>query len=386
MSINIWSTLILNKKKLLFISGTRADYGKLKSLINITMKSENYDVRIFVTGMHLDHKYGYTVNEFKKAGYTNIHTYNNDGPGFTMDLRLASTIKGISEYAKIESPDLIIVHGDRVEALAGAIVGSLSNILVAHIEGGEVSGTVDEIIRHAVSKMSHLHFVANAQAERRLHQMGEDSKNTYIIGSPDVDIMFSNKLPSLSIAKTYYEIPFEDYGVVLFHPVTTELDSFMESTNSLVEALEADEGSYIIVYPNNDSGSDIILKAYEKLENNPRFRIFPSIRFEYFLTFMKYSSFVIGNSSAGIREAPYYNIPSVNIGSRQKNRALSPSIIHVDYSQKEISGAIQAAKSQMKESADSHFGKGDSDLRFLEILDSLNFWQTPNQKYFIDVI
>jgi len=386
MLITTWSILILNKKKLLFISGTRADYGKLKSLINITMNSGHYDVRIFVTGMHLDHKYGYTVNEFKKAGYQNIHTYNNDGPDFTMDLRLASTIKGISEYAKRELPDLIIVHGDRVEALAGAIVGSLSNILVAHIEGGEVSGTVDEIIRHAVSKLSHLHFVANEQAEKRLYQMGEDRKNIYTIGSPDIDIMFSNKLPDINEALEYYEIPFSKYGLVLFHPVTTELNKFQFYAKTLVEALLSDIGSYIVIFPNNDSGSDLILNEYKKLNNNSRFRIFPSVRFEYFLTLMKNSTFVIGNSSAGIREAPYYNIPSINIGSRQKNRALSSSIIHADYNQVEIRDAIRTARSRKRGDSGSHFGMGDSDVKFLNILESDKFWQTSNQKYFIDVI
>lgn len=145
---------------------------------------------IAVTGMHLQKEYGYTLIEIERCGFENIHTFSNHTHETTMDLTLAKTIEGLSAYVKECQPDLIIVHGDRVETLAGAIVGSLNNILVAHIEGGEISGTVDELIRHSVSKLCHIHFVSNEQAAKRLIQMGELSSSIFTIGSPDVDIMF----------------------------------------------------------------------------------------------------------------------------------------------------------------------------------------------------
>jgi UDP-N-acetylglucosamine 2-epimerase (hydrolysing) len=145
-----------------------------------------------------------------------------------MDLTLAKTIEGFSSYCKKINPDLIVIHGDRVETLAGAIVGSLNNILVAHIEGGELSGTVDELIRHSVTKLSHIHFVSNDEAAKRLLQMGEIKSSIFTIGSPDIDIMFSNDLPTLEEAKAYYEIPFKQFGVVMFHPVTTEFNEMNE--------------------------------------------------------------------------------------------------------------------------------------------------------------
>ena len=148
--------------------------------------------------MHMQKLYGHTYIEIEKCGFKNIHSFENHTHETTMDLTLAKSIEGISSIAKELEPDLIIVHGDRVEALAGAIVGSLNNILVAHIEGGELSQTVHEMIRHSVSKLCHIHFVANNMAKKRLVQMGELESSIYIIGSPDVDIMFSDKLPNTS--------------------------------------------------------------------------------------------------------------------------------------------------------------------------------------------
>jgi len=154
----------------MFLTGTRADFGKLKSLISILTNSGDFHVSIFVTGMHMLRKYGFTANEVSKAGYKNIYQFINQKPGDSMDVVLAKTITGLSDYVKETQPNMIVVHGDRVEAMAGAIVGSLNNILVSHIEGGEVSGTIDELSRHAVSKWAHLHFVANTEAQLRLIQ------------------------------------------------------------------------------------------------------------------------------------------------------------------------------------------------------------------------
>ena len=151
----------MTKRKIVFLTGTRADFGKLKPLMDKIEKSEIFDCHIFITGMHTLKKYGNTYQEVMKCNYKNTLVYENQKSSNEQDVILANTIYGFSEYIKNLQPDMIIVHGDRVEALGGAIVGSLNNILVSHIEGGEISGTVDELIRHAVSKLSHIHFVAN---------------------------------------------------------------------------------------------------------------------------------------------------------------------------------------------------------------------------------
>ena len=159
------------KKKIVFLSGTRADYGKIQPLILETSKDQRYEVHIFVTGMHMLERYGGSAREILKE-FPNVYMYNNQAFSSRLEVILSNTIAGFSYYISGIKPDLIVVHGDRVEAIAGAIAGSFNNILVAHIEGGEISGTIDESIRHSISKLAHLHFVANQQAKNRLIQMG----------------------------------------------------------------------------------------------------------------------------------------------------------------------------------------------------------------------
>lgn len=372
-------------KKILFLTGTRADFGKIKPLIQILEKQEEFEVFVFVTGMHLQKEYGYTLIEIERCQFQNVYTFENHTHETTMDLTLAKTIEGLSPYVKTISPDMILVHGDRVETLAGAIVGSLNNVLVAHIEGGEVSGTVDELIRHSVSKLSHIHFVSNEAAARRLIQMGEIKDSIFTIGSPDIDIMFSEALPSLEIVKSYYQIPFSSYAIVMFHPVTTEAAAMQQYVDDFVQALLADIHNYVVIYPNNDLGSQCIIESYTKLKENARFRVFPSLRFEYFLTLLQHSQFIIGNSSAGIREAPYYGIPIINIGTRQQNRAVHAEIVNVDYSIKNIEVALKKIDQHQVIKTKTDFGQGNSAQLFLETIENKAIWDVNHQKQFRDI-
>lgn len=377
----------MSKKKIMFVTGTRADFGKLKSLIRIVEDSTDFEAYIFATGMHMLSKYGSTVNEIEKENYRHIYKFINQTESLPMEIILSNTIEGISNYANEIKPDLIVVHGDRVEALAGAIVGSLRNILVAHIEGGEVSGTIDELIRHSISKLAHTHFVSNCEAKKRLIQMGEDPNNIFIIGSPDLDIMLSDNLPTLEAAKKRYEILYYNYSIFAYHPVTTEIDQLRDNIVEVLEALILSNRNCVVIYPNNDLGSDIIFEEINKrLNGNPRFRIFPSIRFEYFLTLLKSCDFIIGNSSTGIREAEVYGKVSINIGTRQNGRYLGKNIINVKEDREEIVKAIPKAD-ELKDTIDikMNFGKGNSYEKFYNIINKDEFWNIPKQKYFIDI-
>ena len=372
-------------KKIIFLTGTRADFGKLGSLIDIVEKSHTLESHIFVTGMHTLRKYGYTYDEIKKKGYKNVRVFNNQTSTNQQDLILAKTVTGFSKFVKDVSPDMIIVHGDRIEALAGAIVGSFNNILVSHIEGGEISGTVDDLIRHAVSKLSHIHFTANDEAEQRLIQLGESKNSIFTIGSPDIEVMTNVDLPSHDQILKHYKIPFENYRCFIFHPITTELNTLDKQINEVISALIESNKNYIIIYPNNDNGTDIILKKISELKNNKKFMIFPSMRFLYFLTMLKNAQFIIGNSSAAIREAEVFGTPAINIGTRQKNRSKNKQIINVKAEKKLILDAIRQTENK-KFKPKTFFGYvKNTTKKFLNVLENPKIWKTPIQKQFIDM-
>jgi len=372
-------------KKILFLTGTRADFGKLKPLIAEVAGDEDFEYRIFATGTHMLSRFGSTVIEIEKAGFKNVFSYiNQEGSLSTgMDLALANTIHGLGLYIREFPPDLIVVHGDRIEALAGATVGALRNVLVAHVEGGEVSGTVDELLRHSISKLSHIHFVANDEARTRLIQMGELPESVYVTGSPDVDVMLSGNLPNLTEVKEKYEIPFSRYHIFAYHPVTTELDTLREKIQVVTGALVKSGLNFVVIHPNNDSGADLILECIEPLQHNPNFRVLRSMRFEYFLALLKGTETIIGNSSAGIREAPVYGIPTINIGSRQMNRHQCESIVNVPEDSRMILENLRNPPGRTRPSL--HFGNGKSAKIFIKELRSPSLWRVSRQKQFRDL-
>lgn len=372
-------------KKIVFLTGTRADYGKVKALMQAVEADEQFELHVFVTGMHMLARYGSTYKEVMKDGFRHIYQFVNTREREQMDVTLSNTIVGFSNYIAEFQPDLIVVHGDRVEALAGAIVGALNNVRVAHIEGGEISGTIDESIRHAITKFAHVHLVANEQAAQHVIQLGEKETSVFEIGSPDIDIMMSDHLPTLETTRERYNIPFESFSLLLFHPVTTDIQRVKRDIEEVVQAIHRSDRSFIVIYPNNDEGNQYIFEAYESLQSLDRVRMYPSIRFEHFLTLLRHAEVVIGNSSAGIREAGVYATPAVDIGNRQSGRYTKESAPHVISCEAHCESILQAmehAQTLPLQEA-SHFGKGDSVQRFMEAIRSERFWSESIQKQFI---
>ena len=372
-------------RKIVFITGTRADYGKIKPLLKAVEKQANIELFVFVSGMHLLEKYGSTFNEVINDNYSNVYVDFSENYTGIMSFDLGNTICNLTGYIKHINPDMIVVHGDRIDALAGAVVGALNNILVAHIEGGELSGTIDESIRHAISKLAHIHLVCNKNAKQRLIQLGEEEKRIYVIGSPDIDIMLSENLPCLEDAKKRYGIEFEKYAIMMYHPVTTEFSDIQIHIKELVDALIESNHNYVVIYPNNDYGTEVILSEYERLKNKSNFRVFPSIRFEYFLTLLRNAQFMIGNSSAGIRETGVYGIPAIDIGTRQTGRYLlnNSNIQHCNENKGEILSSINNIEKFRKKIYD--FGKGKSTDKFIELISSEDIWNCNLQKQFVDM-
>ena len=335
--------------------------------------------------MHNMKRYGSTYVEIVKDKINGIYRYSNLIKNMRMDEILTSTMKGFSSFLIKYNPDLVIVHGDRIEPLACALSSLLNNFLVAHIEGGEVSGTVDEMLRHSISKISHLHLVSNKTARKRLIQMGENKRYIFEVGSPDVDLILNKNLPKIEPTKKRYNIRFNDFGISIIHPVTTNIKNLKKESEIFFSALVKTNLNYIIIFPNNDLGSEIILKEIHKLKNNNKFRIFPSIRFEYYLTLLKNSKFIIGNSSSGIMEAPYYGVTTINIGTRQSNRLKTKLIKNISFNEKEIIKTINQIKNR-KIIKRKFFGEGNSAKKIEKLLLSNKIWNISKQKNFIDLI
>jgi UDP-N-acetylglucosamine 2-epimerase (hydrolysing) len=371
-------------KNIVFVTATRADYGKLKSIILSTQKNKNFNTSVFVTGMHNLVSYGNTVDEIKKDKVKNIKLFSNQIVGEDGCNIASKTIFGFSKYVKKIKPELVIVHGDRIEPLACAVVCCLNNIKVAHVEGGELSGTVDEIFRHSLSKLSNIHFVTNLRAKKRLIQMGELSNCIFVTGSPDVDLILSKNLPLLEDAKKRYSINFDSFVIAIFHPVTTDIKNLRFNINNFIKTLQFSKKKIILIYPNNDLGSDVIIKEYNKIKDK-NFKIFPSLRFEYYLTLLKNCEFIIGNSSSGITEAPYYGVPTINIGDRQKNRAKLKSIINCTYKSNAILKCIKKFSNKKRFKKSYFFGVGNSKKKILEILKRKQIWKLNNQKQFKEI-
>ncbi len=373
------------QKKISFLTGTRADFGKIYPII-LMLSKKKVNVELVVTGMHLLKVYGFTINEiYKKLNNVKIiPLYNQDGNfNSRMELILSNTINQLSFYLNESKPDLFVVHGDRPETLAGSISASFNNILVGHIEGGEVSGTIDESIRHAVSKLAHIHFVSNKESEKRLIQMGEDKKCIFKVGSGEVDII-KKYLPKITKVKKYYNIYFKEYAILIFHPVTTEYKNIKNQVREVLKAVKLSDQNYVIINSNNDLGSTIIRDELKSLESENKFLYFPSIRFEFFLTLLKGAKFILGNSSSGVREAPVFGTPTINVGTRQNNRSKNSSIINVSTKSSSIIDAIKKIKARNKPTRS--FGDGNTAEKFFKIINSDNVWKISRQKKFNDII
>ena len=369
------------KKKILFVTGTRADFGKMKTIIKEVRNNKKFTSYIVITGMHMLSQFGSTFQEVEKNFKSNIIKFNNQKFGESMENILTKTISKFSKIVKKIDPDLIVFHGDRVETLACSIVGSMNHILTAHLEGGEISGSIDDTIRHAVTKLSHTHFVGNLKAQKRMLRMGEIKKNTFVVGSADNDIILTEKLPSLNYVKKHYNIKFNEYAILLWHPVTSELQNLKSTTVKLLKFINKVKTNFVIIYSNNDPGTQIIISCYKKLLHKNRSKLLKSMRFENFLSLLKNAKFILGNSSSGIYEAPILGTPCFNIGTRQNKRIKTRAIKDLSINQINNSSITNFLKNYKKIKYDN-FGSGKTSKKFIKIISNKNFWRISRQKFF----
>ena len=338
--------MVRKKRKILYISGTRADYGLIRETLFYIRKNPFLEVEIAATGMHLMPEFGKTINEVIKDGfkvYPVAAVYKNDTREAAVSF-IADLINNLLKEVKKIKPDIIFVQGDRPEMLAGAIVGVYLGMPVCHSHGGEVTSTVDEITRHAISKLSHFHFAATKKSAERLVRMGEDPQKVFTVGALGIEAVIKKEfLTKKEIEKKYNLNLSEPFLLVLQHPVTLEEKEAARQIKETMEAVVVAKEQTIIIYPCSDAGSREIIKVVKKYEKYDFLRIYKNIAHKDFLSLMSVASVLIGNSSSGIIEAPSLGLPVINIGTRQEGREHSCNIINVGYSEKEIKKAIEKA-------------------------------------------
>ncbi|MES0809971.1 UDP-N-acetylglucosamine 2-epimerase [Roseibium sp. SCPC15] len=364
----------------LFVTGTRADFSKIKGTAESLIR-EGWKVTFFVTGMHMLETYGATFLEVRKIAGAEQYEYVNQREGDPLDLVFSKTVLGFSDWIHEHCPDLVIVHGDRVEAKACAFVCATNYIRCVHIEGGEVSGTIDEVFRHCVTKLAHHHFVCSETAARNVVSLGEDPNRVVLMGSPELDTHAAEMSVKLDEVRRYYEIPFEEYGIVVFHPVTSEVQTIGQQAQDLFNSLAQSGRDFVVIASNNDPGAKSIMDVVEQ-QDLTRFRTLPSMRFEYFSILFRNASLMVGNSSAGVREAPFLGVPSINVGSRQTGRSSAASVFNVEAREHdEITRYIDKQWNKRFERC-TEFGDGNSVVRFVNELKKREFWEIPMQKHF----
>ena len=372
------------QQRLLFVTGTRADFGKIEPLAAAAIQN-GFDVSFFVTGMHMMESYGLTKIEIKRLSGATVHEFVNQRPSDPQDVILAKTMLGFSDFIVENKPDLVLVHGDRVEALACALVCATNYIKCAHIEGGEVSGTIDEIFRHCNSKLSYCHFVSSQTAGKRVQALGETAESVHVIGSPELDIHAQPSGFVLQDVLDHYAIAQSNYGICILHPVTSEAGDMGQQAADLFYALKQSGKYFVVIKPNNDPGSESILSLINTLPE-AQFKVIPSIHFGRFSELLRNAACILCNSSSGVREAPFLGIPSLDVGSRQTDRAFSASISKLPAEDTiGILGFISTNWHKRYE-RQGEFGDGNATHKFIDLLKSEAFWQRAMQKQFHDIL
>jgi UDP-hydrolysing UDP-N-acetyl-D-glucosamine 2-epimerase len=361
-------------RKIFIVTERRADFSRFKPIIKLIQKSKKLKYILVVTGNHLLKEHGYSIKEIRKEKIKISQTFpmflkRRKDNGSTMVKGLGIAVQKLSEILSKHNPDIILSGFDIGANLAVTIAGAHMNIPVAHIQGGEVSGTIDESIRHAMSKFAHYHFAANNDAKKRLIRMGEKKQNIYSVGCPSIDALLDEKDCSKEYIKKKFRIDLEKKFLILIqHPVTSEINSGYQITNTLkaVKKIDIDK---LIIYPNNDAGSKKIIKVI----NSSGFKIARTLNLREYKTILSKASLLIGNSSSGIHEAATFKIPVINIGTRQNGRLKPKNVVNVGYDIKQIQKKIKYVlenKNFQKnlKNLQNPYGKGDSSKKIIKLL------------------
>jgi UDP-N-acetylglucosamine 2-epimerase (non-hydrolysing)/GDP/UDP-N,N'-diacetylbacillosamine 2-epimerase (hydrolysing) len=371
------------------VTGTRAEYGYLQPLMNAIENDGELRLHPLITGTHLFPKFGNTYelveHEFPSAVRIPMLL-----PGDTlkdMALYLASGVTNFAEYLNRNRPDILVVLGDRSESFAAALAAFYLNIPIAHINGGDVTGTtIDESIRHAITKIAHIHFVHAKKNAERLEKMGEEKKRIFITGALTLDTILHVPLPSKKeLFNKYHLNEGKRTFLVMFHPITTLPDKGYSQLEKIFTVLDSLKEQTVLFYPNVDAGGDQLRELIKNYESKSYLHTFVNMPHEDYLGLMKTVDVMIGNSSSGIIEAPSFHLPVVNIGSRQQGRERSINIIDVEPEKDKILAAINKALFDKRfltkiQKYENKFGDGRASERIVDILKKIELNESLIQK------
>lgn len=379
------------QKKICFIVTSRAQYSRNKLLMKLIKEDPSFQLQVIVGGSALLPKFGEIVSDLKKEGfdrveelYVSLEGGNNIAMAKTTGLAILEFTNALQRL----KPEMVVVIGDRFEVLAAATAAAYSNIVVVHLEGGDVSGTIDESVRHAVTKLSHLHFVTNQKSKERLLKMGENPEHVYNVGSLDVEFLnHVEDLPDLSFinregvgAEIKFDLP---YITVIQHSVTTGEDNFKNIQETLKAINELGVQAFWF-WPNTDAGVDGIshaIRMFREKNIDYKIRFITHLSPVEFINILKKTACLVGNSSAGIKECSYLGIPVVNIGTRQKNRLAAENVLNVGYDNQAIGEAIKRQINHGPYPSSSIYFQPDTSKKIAEILKKM---EPSIQKMFFD--
>lgn len=377
------------KRKIFLVTERRADFSRFKPILELIRSDKNLKYDLVVTGSHLLKRHGYTINEIKKTKFKIFDKFNmfdsnyqKNDKGSGMSIAVGKAILEITKILERSKPHLILSGFDIAANFAVTVAGAHMNIPVAHIQGGEVSGNIDESLRHAMSKFSHYHFTANKDSQKRLIKMGEIKKNVFVVGCPSLDALFAEKdLNRKEILKKFRIDLNKDFILIIQHPVTTEAEESKLQINEIIQSLKKFNLQKLFILPNNDSGALNIIKTIKK--NNLNFT--STLKLNEYKTLLSNCRLLVGNSSSGIHEAASFKKPVINIGSRQNGRLKPKNVIDVPYNREKISDKIKFILNNEKfersiKNLKNPYGDGKSAKRILNHLKTIDISKKIIQK------
>jgi GDP/UDP-N,N'-diacetylbacillosamine 2-epimerase (hydrolysing) len=364
-------------RKIAVITGTRAEYGIFKSVLEEIEAEKGFQLSLIVVGMHLSPEFGYTISEIERDGFkveAKIAVLHHEDTKASMAKSIGESVSKMAEALEKIRPDVLMILGDRSEMLAGAVAATYMGVPIAHIHGGEVSGNVDEPVRHAITKLAHLHFPATKESAERILKMGEEPWRVHVVGAPSLDLIVSKKVPERREIAAKYGLELSKPALlVLQHSVVAEADEAASQIRETLEAVKKLKLQTVLIYPNADAGGRRMIETIRKYENLKFMKTFKSVPHEDYLGLMRLAKVMIGNSSSGIIEAPSFGLPVVNIGNRQEGRQRAENVIDVGYDREEIVDAIKKALHdkdfrEKVSSCKNPYGDGKAGKRIVKVL------------------